>query len=89
MSDNTITNANGLLQSCSGPVAVEAFRLRALISALKLEMVGLKMSRGMSALAVAKRTTGLRTNDRAQQIARLRIMMQETVARCLVVTDGE
>lgn len=74
--DRIEVSASGSI-SCVGPEAVEVFRLASLISALKLEKVGLKLSRGMSALKVAKATTGMRTNDRDQHIARLRVMLDE------------
>ncbi len=66
---------------CDGRDAVEVFRLAALISALRLEIKGIRMSRGASMLAIAKRTTGLRTNDRTTQAARLRVMLEEARSR--------
>lgn len=52
---------------------IEKFRFSVLISALKLEIKGMRRSRG-SALAIAKKATGLKTNDRAKQIERLEEM---------------
>lgn len=52
---------------------IERFRFVVLISALKLEIKGMRRSRG-SALAIAKKTTGLKTNDRAKQIEKLEEM---------------
>lgn len=49
---------------------IERFRFVVLISALKLEIKGMRGS----ALAIAKKTTGLKTNDRAKQIAKLEEM---------------
>ena len=73
----------------SGREAVEVFRLAVLASALKLEMKGLRMSRRMaSALAVAKRTTGLRTNDRAVQLARILVMI-ENAKRAVVHVERD
>lgn len=87
---NVISNSNGQLQSVTGEKAVDAFALRALIVALKFELncPGMKMSR-ISALKVAKQRTGLKTNNRALQIQRLKLMMEQTVSECAVVTDGE
>lgn len=85
---DTITNSNGLLQSCEGPDAVEAFALRALISALKLEAKGIKF-RGRSMLAVAKLRTGLKSSKREIHIARLELMMQNQLAKVLIVEAGE
>lgn len=84
---DTITNSNGLLQSCEGPDAVEAFALRALIAALKLEAKGIKF-RGRSMLAVAKLRTGLKSSKREIHIARLEIMMQNQLAKVLIVEAG-
>lgn len=59
-----------------GRDAVEVFRLASLISAIRLESKGIRLSRGLSALKIAKVTTGLRTNNRDKQIARLQIMLE-------------
>ena len=85
---NTITNRDGQLASVDGPVAVDAFRFRCLISALQLEIrcPGLKAVRG-GALKAAKRITGLKTNDRAKHIAEAERLMAEAVAQCAVVED--
>lgn len=86
---DTITNENGLLVSCVGPDATEAFRLRALIQGLKLEMKGLKLSSRMSALAIAKRETGLKTNKRELHIERLQLMFNNQLSKVLIVNKGE
>lgn len=59
----------------SGPKAVGVFRFAALISALRLESKGMKMSRGRSALSIAKEITGLKTRKHAEHIARLEILL--------------
>ncbi len=84
--NNTITNRDGQLSSCDGPVAVDAFRLRCLVSALQLEIKcpGIKAFRG-GALKAAKRITGLKTNDRAKHVAEAERMMAAAVAQCEVV----
>jgi hypothetical protein len=46
---------------------IQVYRLLALYHALKLECKGLKMSKGLSALAAIKRTTGL-TGTRATML---------------------
>jgi hypothetical protein len=51
--------------------ATELYGLRALQSALRLEMKGLKLSRRRSALALAKLRTGSVTNSRERQLALL------------------
>ncbi len=79
MTDKIVLTDGGT--SCVGPDAVEVFRLAALVGALKLEIKGMKMSRHMSALAVAKSITGLKTNDRAKHLARVEQMLQEAHAK--------
>lgn len=59
----------------TGP-AVEVVQLLTLRSALRLEMRGLRLSRGRSALRMAKAKTGLKTNDRNEQIKRLEAMIE-------------
>lgn len=88
---NVIENENGEFRAATGPVAVEAFRFRVLISGLRLEMrcPGMKVSRGVSCVALAKRATGLKTNNREKLIARLEEMQNEKLSQCLVVTDGD
>lgn len=71
--------------SFEGPNAVEVFRLATLISSLKLEAKGMKLSRGKSALSVAKATTGLKTRDYSKHIARLEIMIENAKAQCVEV----
>lgn len=78
---NTVT-VSPSATSFDGPEAVEIFRLAALVSSLKLEMKGLRLSRHISALAVAKRTTGLKTNDRAKQLARVLEMLDVQKMKC-------
>lgn len=82
---NIITNRNGSLSSCVGTVAVDAFRLRVIIQALEFkEKTGFEICR-IPSLQAAKRTTGLKTNDRQKHIAKLREMMDEAVSKCQVV----
>ena len=65
-----------------GPHAVEAFRLNTFIRGLELEgATGMRLTRGPSMLARAKAVTGLRTNDRAKHIAKLREMMADALRR--------
>lgn len=73
-----------------GETAVDVFRLTVLISSLRLELkTGMKMSRGMSALKAAKRITGLKTNDRAKQIARAELMLENARRSVVVIKEGE
>jgi hypothetical protein len=55
---------------------IELYRLMALLSALKLEEKGLKLSRGRSALQVAKKQYGLKGN-RASIIEQVQAMVDE------------
>jgi hypothetical protein len=68
-----------------GRDAVEVFRLAALASSLSLEMKGLRLSRHVSALAVAKQTTGLKTNNRAKQLERVLEMLDELKGKVEIV----
>jgi len=79
MSDSRVEQTNG------GTVltgeATEIFRLAAIISSLRLEMLGIKTWRGISALAVAKRFTKLTTRDRTKHIAKLEEMLRDVQSR--------
>lgn len=59
-----------------GPGAINIMRLATLASGLRLEMKGLRLSRGRSCLAIAKQTTGLRTNNRAAQLAAVELLLE-------------
>lgn len=85
--NNVITNRDGQLVSVVGKIAVDAFRLRLLATGLKFELKcpKMKFSR-ISALATAKRITGLKTNDRAKHLAEVERMLADQVAKCEVVT---
>jgi hypothetical protein len=83
---DTVTLSNNGGASFHGPDAVNIFRLAHLISGLKLEMKGLRMSRHISALAVAKQETGLKTNKRELHVARLEIIL-ENAKRGVVYVD--
>lgn len=85
--NNVIKNREGKLEYVQGPQAVEAFRLRMLITGLRLESSGLKVSRGINCRKLAKELTGLKTNDRAVLAARLQLMLNNTVSQCLVVGE--
>lgn len=89
---NVITNENGQFRSAVGTEAIEAYRLRVLISGLKLEhRTGGKMrvSRNVNCLAIAKKTTGLKTNDRLKHIERLEAMLNAQLDKTLIVEAGE
>lgn len=50
---------------CRGPEQVAAYRMLAIRSALRLESVGLKMSRGMSALKIVRAEFGVKSRTAA------------------------
>lgn len=77
MTDTITYRADGSAETFRGREAVEVFRLATVISALSLEDKGIRVRRGFSALALAKTITGLKTNKRQEQIARLREMLEE------------
>lgn len=59
------------------PEGIERFRMISLLSGLKLETVGLRMSRGLSALAIARRDYGIVAPDALTAHERLRAKMLE------------
>lgn len=67
--------------------AIRWFQLRSLIGRLELEMKGIRFR--VSSLTVAKRTTGLRTNDRNKHIAKLREMAQAAMAKDGTFTETQ
>lgn len=85
----TITNANGKLLSCTGREAVEAFRLKTIISGMRLEGKGIRVNRHTNCTKLAKQLTGLKTNDRAKLEEALTEIMNAQIERCAVVTDGK
>ncbi len=87
--DSVITNRSGHLSSCTGPHAVNAFRLRTLIVALRFrQKTGMDIDRRVKVLSYAKRETGLRTNNIDTLIAAVEVKLADAVAQCDVVTDG-
>jgi hypothetical protein len=48
--------------TCSGPAGVALFRLLTLRSGLRLELSGIRVSRGVSCYAIAKREFGFKGN---------------------------
>jgi hypothetical protein len=81
-----ITNrANGELASCSGPHAVNAFRLRTMIIALRFrEKTGFDLSR-VKVLPVAKAETGLKTNKIPVLIAAIEAKLAAEIDQCEIV----
>ena len=77
--------------TATGPAAIELVALIHLKAALNLEIKcpGLRMSRRMSALAAAKRWTGLSTNDRTKHLERIEEMLAEVNTRVVHVTDTD
>jgi len=70
-----IINVNGQLRSCNGPDAVNAFRLRTIITGLKFKQrTGMEITRAFKIVKVAQQTTGLKTRDIDTLIAALETM---------------
>jgi hypothetical protein len=71
---------------CNTPESINAYRLLALRSALKLELVGMKASRGFSAYATIKREFGFNGNKQsvsdqfATYLREQKILIDKTVA---------
>jgi len=84
-----ITNEGGQLKMLEGPKAMEAMRYRTILIGLKSEASGMRLTRGVSCTKLAKELTGLKTNNREKLAARIQEMMNQAVAQCAVVTDGE
>lgn len=90
--DKIVAHEGGSI-SCDGPKAVNVFRLASLASGLKLELKcpGMKLSRHGSALKFAKQITGLKTNDRAKQLARVELMLKQAHTEVIHIdaTEGD
>jgi hypothetical protein len=83
---SVITNSDNQVVSFDGADAVEAFRLKILISGLKFEIAcpKVKFMRG-GVLKPAKAITGLKTNDKAKHLAKAEEMLAAAVAKCEIV----
>ena len=89
--DYITTRENGEVSSMVGRDAVEVARLAVILSGLRLEIrcPGMKLTRHMSALAAAKQATGLRTNKREVQLARIELMLKAAKRAVVYVKEGE
>jgi hypothetical protein len=74
--------------SFNGKDAVNVYRLALIAQGLKLELAvpNMKMSR-LSALQAAKRTTGLRTNKREVQLARVLVMLEQAKSQVVYLEE--
>lgn len=87
--ENIIENSNGLLQSVTGPEAVEAFRLRAMLISLRFTIkTGMPVTRGFNIKKLVKEETGLNTNDLNKLEIALAKKLDETISKCSIITDG-
>ena len=85
---SVITNGPGGLRSCDGPDAVEAFRLRALITMLDFRAkTGADLDRRVPAIKVARQITGLKTRDLASLRHAVDLLLRDTIARCEIRTE--
>lgn len=85
--DNVITNRNGQLSTCDGPAAVNAFRLRTMIQALRFKQrTGMEISR-IKILPVAKRETGLKTNKIDVLVAAIEVKLQASIDQCVIINE--
>jgi len=84
----TITyDKNGEARSFVGEEATRVFQLAVLLSALEFNIkTGMSISR-VYRFSTVKQVTGLRTNDKQAQAARLREMITEQKAKCEHVTE--
>lgn len=88
--NNLIINNGKEVSSIQGPEAMDAFRIRMLISGIKFEKdTGMRMSRGVNCKKLAKQMTGLKTNDIAKLTERLELMLEQRLSQCVIVNEGE
>lgn len=66
------------------PSGIERFRMIACLSGLKLESKGMRCSRGVSCLAVARRDYGIKARNASDAHDRLRAVM---IARGIIAGD--
>lgn len=82
-----IKNEDGKLRHCDGHDAVEAYRLKCMIVALKLwDKTGMQPTRGVKILKLAQHTTGLKTRNVEALVAKLTEMMNAQIDKCEVIT---
>jgi hypothetical protein len=84
-----IENKNGKVSSLVGTDAVLCMKYRTILIGLKAEAEGMRLTRGTSCTKMAKQLTGLRTNDRAKLAERVQILLDQQIAKCVVINDGE
>ena len=83
---DTIENKNGQVHVVTGR-GVMAFRYRALILALRFKQkTGMDLDRRAPAVKIAKRDTGLKTNNIDTLIAALTELMDREIAACEIVS---
>lgn len=88
-SPSVIVNQGDQVKSLVGPEAQEAMRLRTILVGLKAESQGIQLTKGVSALRLAKEVTGLRTNNRETQAARVQLLLDLQIGKCIVIEEGE
>lgn len=86
---SVIVNQGDQVRSLVGPEAQEAMRLRTILVGLKAESQGIQLTKGVSALRLAKEVTGLRTNNRETQAARVQLLLDHQIGKCIVIEEGE
>ncbi len=59
------------------PAQIEAFRLLSLRTALKVEMAGIKVRRGVSALAVVRKEFGIKARTAADALPKFEALLKE------------
>ena len=92
MTTATIENKDGKLVSLTGMDAVEAFRLRVIISGIKLEQIGMKLSCGVSctkqAQEMIQQMTGIKykRTQRDEMIEVMKLICDAQIAKCDVIS---
>lgn len=86
---DTIVNKNGQLHVVTGR-GVAAFKYKALILALRFKQkTGMDLDRRVPAVKIAKRDTGLKTNNIDTLIAAVAALMDREIAACEIVTERD
>jgi hypothetical protein len=84
-----IVNGAKEWRSVTGEHGMQVLQLRTLIIGVKAEGNGMRLTRSVNCTQRARELTGLKTRDRAQLVARLEVMFNEALSKCVVVTEDE
>lgn len=86
---NIITNRGKELAMLEGKEAIEVMRLRTILIGLKAEAQGMRLTRHVNCTQLARELTGLKTRDRAKLAERVQVLMDQQIAKCIIVEESE